>query len=131
MGIYTPRIGAYTRIYRAFQSLPKFLFHLFPEHTAEEAGVREKTVEQKLAQAVRAKGGVCWKFTSPSTVGVPDRVVILPGGHIGFVEVKAPGEKPRPVQAIRIEQLRGLGAVCLVLDDISEIEAVCDAIQGA
>ena len=104
---------------------------LLPEHTAEEAGVREKTVEQKLAQAVRAKGGVCWKFVSPSTVGVPDRVVILPGGHIGFVEVKAPGEKPRPVQAIRIEQLRGLGATCLILDDISEVEAVCDAIQRA
>ena len=111
--------------------MPKLLFHLFPEHTAEEAGVREKTVEQKLVQAVRNRGGVCWKFTSPSTVGVPDRVVILPGGHIGFVEVKAPGEKPRPVQAIRIDQLRGLGATCLVLDDISEVEAVCDAIQGA
>lgn len=90
--------------------------------------MREKTVEQKLVQAVRNRGGVCWKFTSPSTVGVPDRVVILPGGHIGFVEVKAPGEKPRPVQAIRIDQLRGLGATCLVLDDISEVEAVCDAI---
>ena len=47
--------------------------------------MREKTVEQKLVQAVRAKGGVCWKFTSPSTVGVPDRVVILPGGHIEAV----------------------------------------------
>nr|DAO18330.1 MAG TPA: Nuclease [Caudoviricetes sp.] len=129
MGIYRAYIGAYTHIYRPFQSLPKFLLPLLPEHAAEEAGVREKTVEQKLVQAVRAKGGVCWKFTSPSTVGVPDRVVILPGGHIGFVEVKAPGEKPRPVQAIRIEQLRGLGATCLVLDDISEVEAVCDAIQ--
>ena len=121
----------YTYIYRAFQSLPKFLFHLFPEHTEEEAGVREKTVEQKLVQAVRAKGGVCWKFVSPSTVGVPDRVVILPGGHIGFVEVKAPGEKPRPVQEVRINQLRGLGATCLVLDSLSEVEAVCDEIQRA
>ena len=93
--------------------------------------MREKTVEQKLVQAVRAKGGVCWKFVSPSTVGVPDRVVILPGGHIGFVEVKAPGEKPRPVQEVRINQLRGMGAVCLVLDDVSEVEAVCDAIQRA
>lgn len=90
--------------------------------------MREKIVEQKLVQAVRNRGGVCWKFTSPSTVGVPDRVVILPGGHIGFVEVKAPGEKPRPVQEVRINQLRGLGAVCLVLDDISEVEAVCNAI---
>ena len=104
---------------------------MLSEHTAKEPGVREKTVEQKLIQAVRAKGGVCWKFVSPSTVGVPDRVVIMPGGHIGFVEVKAPGEKPRPVQEVRINQLRGLGATCLVLDDISEVEAVCDAIQGA
>ena len=93
--------------------------------------MREKTVEQKLVRAVRAKGGVCWKFTSPSMVGVPDRVVILPGGHIGFVEVKAPGEKPRPVQAVRINQLRCLGAVCLVLDNPGEIEEVCDAIQRA
>ena len=130
MGIYTPYGRVYTYIYRAFQSFPKSLLLCYIPKAGGKK-MREKTVEQKLVQAVRAKGGVCWKFVSPSTVGVPDRVVILPGGHIGFVEVKAPGEKPRPVQVIRIEQLRGLGATCLVLDDISEVEAVCDEIQRA
>ena len=54
--------------------------------------MREKSIEEKLVAAVKAVGGVCWKFTSPGTSGVPDRIVLMPSGRIGFVEVKAPGE---------------------------------------
>ena len=63
--------------------------------------MREKSVEQKLVRAVRVAGGIAPKFVSPGFDGMPDRIVILPGGKIGFVEVKAPGKKPRPLQVSR------------------------------
>ena len=57
--------------------------------------VRESDIEKYLKNLVEAKGGVCWKFTS-STSGVPDRLVLLPAGIVGFCEVK----KQRDVQLI-------------------------------
>ena len=52
--------------------------------------MREKQVEQKLVAEVRKRGGICPKFVSPGFDGMPDRIVLLPGRHFGFVEVKAP-----------------------------------------
>ena len=71
--------------------------------------MRENEIEAKLVAAVKAVGGVCWKFTSPGIAGVPDRIVLMPFGRIGFVEVKTPGEKPRSLQRLRIKTLRRLG----------------------
>ena len=63
-------------------------------HFLEKQGesMREKIIEEKLTKTVKQNGGVCWKFTSPGMAGVPDRIVLMPGGRIAFVEVKAPGE---------------------------------------
>jgi len=74
-----------------------------------EERMREKITEQKLTKAVKNMGGIAPKFVSPGFDGMPDRIVLLPGGHIGFVEVKAPGEKPRPLQLARHGLLRRLG----------------------
>ena len=52
--------------------------------------MREKTIEQKLVQAVKTKGGIAPKFVSPGFSGVPDRLILLPDGKCGFVEVKVP-----------------------------------------
>ena len=62
---------------------------------------------------------------------MPDRLVLLPGGHIGFVEVKAPGEKPRPLQLSRHRRLRQLGFRVYVLDDEKQIGGIIDEIQSA
>lgn len=78
---------------------------------------------------MKAQGGVCWKFTSPGTAGVPDRIVLTPSGRIAFVEVKAPGEKPRPLQRIRIKTLRRLGFKVFVLDSPDHIGGIVDEIQ--
>ena len=91
--------------------------------------MREKEVEQKLVTAVKKKGGFCIKFTSPGFDGVPDRLVLLPKGRIAFIEFKAPGKKPRPLQICRHEQLRELGFEVFVLDraeDIPFLMAVFD-----
>ena len=59
--------------------------------------MREKIIEKKLAEEVKRRGGLCEKWNS-GTSGWPDRIVLLPDGKFGFVEVKAPGEEPRPLQ---------------------------------
>ena len=91
--------------------------------------MREKTIEHKLVKAVKAEGGMCPKLVSPGTDGMPDRMVLLPEAHIGFVEVKAPGEKPRPLQVRRHEQLRELGFQVSVLDDPEQIPGILKEVQ--
>lgn len=92
--------------------------------------MREKVIEQKLTKAVRQNGGVCWKFTSPGIVGVPDRIILMPNGRIAFVEVKAPGEKPRPLQLSRHRLLRRLGFKVYVLDNIDDIEKIISEVKN-
>lgn len=95
------------------------------------SGKREKSIEQKLVKEVKHRGGICPKFTSPGFDGVPDRMVLLPKGCMGFVEVKAPGEKPRPLQMSRHKLLRTLGYKVYVLDDPAQIGGILDEIQTA
>lgn len=92
--------------------------------------MREKTVESKFTSAVKAKGGLAVKFTSPGFNGMPDRLVMFPGGRIGFVEVKAPRETPRPLQRSRLKLLRRLGFKAFVLDNPEQIGGIIDAIQS-
>ena len=79
--------------------------------------MREKNIEQKLVKAVKSAGGIAPKLTCPGFDGMPDRMVLMPEGRIGFVEVKAPGKEPRPLQVRRHEMLRNLGFKVYVLDD--------------
>ena len=70
------------------------------------------------------------KFTSPGFDGVPDRLALLPDGKMAFVEVKAPGKKPRPLQLSRNRLLRQLGFKVYVLDDESQIGGIIDEIRA-
>lgn len=92
--------------------------------------MREKTIEQKFTAAVRTAGGLALKFASPGFDGVPDRIALLPGGRMAFVEVKAPGKKPRPLQEARHRLLRQLGFKVYVLDDAGQIGGIIDEIQS-
>jgi hypothetical protein len=93
--------------------------------------MREKQIEKKLIMEVKKRGGICPKWVSPGFDGVPDRIVLLPHGKFAFVEVKAPGEKPRPLQVSRHKLLRRLGFRVYVLDNESEIGGMIDEIQSA
>lgn len=92
--------------------------------------MREKQVEQALVKAVKAKGGICPKFVSPGLAGVPDRLVLMPNGKLGFVEEKAPGKKARVLQLYRIKQLTALGFKCFVLDEVEQIPTLIEKIGG-
>lgn len=91
--------------------------------------MREKQIEQKLVSEVKHRGGICPKWVSPGFDGVPDRLVFLPGKHFGMVEVKAPGEKARPLQVSRHRLLEKLGFKTYILDGTEQIQALLDEIE--
>lgn len=86
--------------------------------------MRERTIEQALVRAVSKVGGMCLKFTSPGARGVPDRIVLMPGGRMTFVEVKAPGRSPTRLQRIMHDRLRALGFTVAVIDSMEGIREV-------
>ena len=91
--------------------------------------MREKTIEKELVARVKAMGGIAPKFTSPGFDGMPDRLVLLPGGRMGFVELKASGKKPRALQMARHRLLRRLGFKVYVIDGIEQIDSVLEGIE--
>lgn len=93
--------------------------------------MREKHVEQALARAVKKLGGIAPKFTSPGTAGMPDRIILIPGGTIAFIELKAPGQKPRPLQLRRHAQLQQLGFAVYVINHPDQIPEVLHEIHPA
>ena len=92
--------------------------------------MRESEVEKQFVNAVRAAGGQALKFTSQTMNGVPDRLVLLLGGKCAFVELKAPGKKPRPLQLKRKRVLERLGFPVYVVDNIDQIGGILNEIQG-
>ena len=92
--------------------------------------MREKTIERKLVEAVGKMGGMAPKLVSPGLDGMPDRLVLMPGGKMAFVELKAPGRKPIPVQRVRIRQLVAMGYGVYVVDSVDQIGEVLDAIES-
>ena len=89
----------------------------------------EKQIERKLCDEVDKLGGMCLKQNG--IAGIPDRLVLLPNGKCAFVELKAPGEKPRKLQKIRMKQLRKLGFKTYVIDGVEQIGGVLDEIQSS
>ena len=93
--------------------------------------MREKEVEQKLVKSsLKPEAVFVPKWVSPGFDGMPDRIVFLPGRHIGFVEVKAPGEKPRALQKSRHRLLEKMGFHTYILDGIEQIGGILDEIQS-
>ena len=92
--------------------------------------MRERELEHLFLTEVKRVGGLALKFVSPGFAGVPDRLVLIPDGKIGFVEVKAPGQYPRPLQTARHKQLRKLGFKVYVLDNPQKIPEIIKGIGG-
>ena len=113
----------------------KILYREFTEKTFTDLhghfdGTRERDVEHTLVTEAKKHGGMAPKFVSPGTVGMPDRIVLLPEGRMGFVELKAPGKKVRAVQAKRHRDLEKLGYRVWVVDNKESAKEVIDAVQG-
>ncbi len=91
--------------------------------------MKEKQLENKLRMAIKKAGGIAPKFVSPGFDGMPDRLILLPDGIIAFVELKAPGKKPRPLQLARHRLLRSLGFRVYVIDSEEQIGELLNELQ--
>ena len=92
--------------------------------------MNEKQIENKLTTAVKKAGVIAPKLVCPGFAGMPDRLILLPDGHVGFAELKAPGKKPRPLQLARHRLLRELGFKVYVIDDIAQIGGMLDELHA-
>lgn len=94
----------------------------------EQIKMRESDIEKALTIAVKKRGGLALKFISPGMSGVPDRLIMIKGGKLAFIELKAPGKKMRPLQIKRKRQLEALGFLVYCIDDKEQIGVVLDEI---
>ena len=71
--------------------------------------MRESQIEARLSREVKHAGGLCLKWVSPGCTGVMDRIVLLPGGRVIFVELKQPGGRLSERQKWMADALARLG----------------------
>jgi hypothetical protein len=112
--------------YRGFRNRPSRPAHL---GFFEEECMNEKGIERKLVVTVTSAGGIAPKLVSPGFAGMPDRLILLPDGHMAFAELKAPGQSPRPLQLSRHRLLRKLGYRVYVIDDVKQIGGMLDELR--
>ncbi|GIN37813.1 PDDEXK family nuclease [Heyndrickxia oleronia] len=84
--------------------------------------MRERDIENYLRDQVKKIKGRAYKFESPGNAGVPDRLVILPGGKVYFIELKAPGKKSRPLQVTQQRKIASLGCTVLEIDSLEKVD---------
>ncbi len=91
----------------------------------------EEAVEDRLVREVEKRGGKAYKLESPGTKGIPDRLVILPGGRIYFVECKRPkGGRFTKLQKYRASELQKLGCQVRSTKNYEEIEAFIREVES-
>lgn len=86
--------------------------------------IRENLIERYLVKRVRELGGMAVKQIWQGRRGAPDRLVILPGGRMVFVECKAPGQKAKDHQLREHDRLRKLGVMVVVVDSKDGVDEV-------
>ena len=88
--------------------------------------ITEKQVERNFVKAVKEAGGLAMKFVSPGRVGVPDRIVLFPGGRVIFAEIKRPGERLRKSQEAACREIRAKGCPVHVIRTNADIRFFCE-----
>ena len=89
----------------------------------------EKDIERYLTQEVKKRGGMCFKFVSPGNTGVPDRIVLVPGGKVVFVELKTATGRLQPIQRYMHREMRKRGAEVDVLYGLQGVETFLQVVM--
>lgn len=91
--------------------------------------MKESQIEAKLVRMVRDMGGLCFKFTSPGSPGVPDRLILLPGGRVVFTELKTEVGRLAAIQKWQISEMQKHGADVRVLKGLAEVNAFVEEVR--
>ena len=89
----------------------------------------EKALEAELRERCKALGWMCIKLTSQYQRGLPDRLILMPGGRVCFVEIKTTGKKPTALQRVTHERLRALGYRVEVVDTTESLDNLIVELQ--
>lgn len=92
--------------------------------------MKESEIEARLVRMVRELGGLCLKFVSPGCAGVPDRIIILPGGKVIFAELKTEFGSLRNLQKYFIGELQERGADVRVLKGLDQVKAFIEEVKA-
>ena len=92
--------------------------------------MKESTIEKYFVAQVKAAGGIAYKFTSPAHRGVADRIVVLPGGRVWFVEVKKEGGRLSPLQREFLAEVKALGCNYEIVWSKEDVENFIAAVSG-
>lgn len=89
--------------------------------------MRERDIEDYLVKRVKAMGGEVRKVQWIGRIGAPDRLIMMRSLALGigftvWVELKAPGAKPRPSQLREHERMRAMGQRVVVIDSLEGVE---------
>lgn len=87
----------------------------------------EKVLEKKLVKWIKEAGGKCLKLSSQFNTGLPDRMILLPKGHIFYCEVKSTGKKPTKMQEVLHIEIRALGFKVYVVDSTEGLSEMLKA----
>lgn len=92
------------------------------ENITLHAEVSEKAIERYLVEQAKLNGLPCLKYSNPNMVGYPDRLLVLPGGGVIWVELKSRGRKPTKIQQLRMAELSEMGHTVRVIDNKADID---------
>ena len=99
--------------------------HVSPHFLARASHIvteSEKTLEAKLRKGVEKRGGMALKLSAQLHRGLPDRLILMPGGRAYFAEIKTTGKKPTKLQEKCHRELRALGFTVWVVDSTQRLE---------
>ena len=91
--------------------------------------MKERDIEALLRDGVKQLGGKAYKWVSPGNAGVPDCIVILPGGKVIFVELKQENGRLTRLQKVQQETLRGMGVAAVTLRGAEDVKMYLDELR--
>ncbi len=91
----------------------------------------ERELEKRLVEGVKKLGGKAYKFVSPGNTGVPDRMIIMPGGHVIFVELKTDTGRLTKLQQRQISVIKRMGCNVLVAYGLAGVIEVLEVLENA
>lgn len=99
------------------------------ERYADNTEVSEKAIESYLTKRVKTEGGLALKYYNPNATGYPDRLLLFPGGHAAWCEVKSKGKRLSPLQVVRRGALLDLGFDCFTVDSREKVDAMLSELR--